>query len=163
MARRLIALCVLAVGCASSTSTDASGGVDAGVEFSCNDDALVTGDPGGNDTLATATQTGVGTGAVVYSGARMAICPASDVDLFALDPRPIDSIEARVFFDPDVGAIALRIIDAGGNQLAAGSDTDQRGAIRLRYSHDSPETLFVEVSSGDGAENNYDVQVYVTD
>ena len=131
------------------------------VLLSCHDDSLVTGDPEGNDALAAATPTDIGTGAVVFNSANLSICPDSDVDLFALQPKSIDTIEARVVYDPSFGHLRLRLVDAGGTELAI-DDSDGR-VLRLRYQHDMAETFFVEVSATEGAENNYSLQIFIAE
>jgi hypothetical protein len=150
-------LSILSV-CADAGRADIGADV---VALSCHDDSLVTGDPGGNDSVAVATPTDIGAGAVVFNGANLSICPDGDVDLFALQPKTTDTIEARVHYDPSFGRLALRLVDGGGTALAA-DDSDGR-VLRIRYRHDMVETLYVEVSAPDGAENNYDMQMFIAD
>ena len=92
---------------------------------------------------------------------NLSICPNGDVDLFALQPKTTDTIEARVHYDPSFGRLGLRLVDGGGTVLA-GDDSDGR-VLRIRYRHDMVETLYVEVSAPDGAENNYDVQMFIAE
>jgi len=135
------------------------GRIDAG-GFACNNDSLVTGDPGGNEDRISATITGIGPNASTALYNDMSICPSSDIDVFSLmvivGGR---SIDARVLHDTSQGMLEVSILDAGGTVLANGSA--DVGGVRATATAPVAAQYFVQVSSIGSIENNYDLQIQV--
>ena len=137
--------------------------IDAAVrELSCNDDSRVTGDPGGNESTAEAAP------AVIdvtrsWVERKLAICPASDVDVFAIDlGEQAVTIKGKIQFDPLYGLLALNILSPGGDSVASGLLTGNQ--VLATHTTQSAGTYFVRVkAAAAGNKNNYLIEVVLDD
>ena len=130
---------------------DGDGDTDAG--FPCNDDSSI--EP--NDTTATATETSIPDIGTTFALTSLAICPSSDRDVFRLR---IDAngkmIDVNVLFEDETAPLDLVVFSDDAGSMDVGT-SDGPGQISVRVATPGPGFYFVEISSGFGLPNNYDI------
>ncbi len=143
-------------------STGGGGHGDGGGTFMCADDSQLEGTTR-NDTTATAFVTGLApTGGrmnITFDGA--AICPATDVDDYAITLDTTQNIEVIIEYDSDGAALQGSILTSGGtvivNATAQGTDT-----IRAYLPNGAAQTYYASVFGPGTGENNYKITINVT-
>ncbi|MBI4510061.1 MAG: hypothetical protein HY698_10535 [Deltaproteobacteria bacterium] len=134
--------------------------------FRCNDESRRTGDPGANDTPLSATNTAIGSGTSTAAYSKLAICPESDVDHFALNVTQAGmTIEARVqpeASQPGDGRGNLQVSILNPSMIEVATSKDQGGLLLATHVATSTGKYFVKVRSASGGQNNYDIQLLVS-
>jgi hypothetical protein len=147
-----LALAALALACAPSLHGD-----DPLLE--CADDSLVSGDPGGNDSFADATELPLPALSPIYLSGGLALCPAGDVDVYRFtSPAGWAGIEVRVEYDPTFSPVELGLFDASANPL--GELALRPEGARIRHAPAGAAPMYATVSAA--GENNYRLVVFVT-
>lgn len=134
-------------------------------EFSCNNDSEV--EP--NDTTTTAVNTALDGQAAAPENYRLVgllICPTTDQDNFWLRTKPgaNSTINASIEVGNGTGGLVLEILSAGGAPLTTGTPSVADPSVieaTISQANASGE-FYVRVSSDGSGENNYNVNITVT-
>ncbi len=133
------------------------GGADSG-PFACADDSAR--EPNNNISEATPTVVGMGSNSQIFNG--MALCPASDVDVFRMTVSIMDTgIEVVVDFAQLSSDVEVDILNSGGDSIASGSSAGA-GRMRAFTTAGVTGTYYAQVKSGNNTENNYAARLMVT-
>lgn len=130
-----------------------------GAAFSCNDDPNEDGS--GNNSIDSPTDTGVGGSTTTFSSDPLAVCPAGDVDVFALEADSGQTITARLLFADSQGALQLELLNDDGSELASGTTISD--GLEAAGVADATGRHLVRVRAGSGVQNNYTLSLELTD
>jgi hypothetical protein len=146
-----------------STSQDPSTLPDGGIsgQFSCENDNEI--EP--NNTTQVATQTTIPDQAMTYRLVGLAICPASDQDIFEfrIDGGALATITATAEVGNGDGVIAVEILNELGASVRMGMADPQNPKSIVAQLNNAPvgEIYFVRISGDGVGENNYNIQIEV--
>jgi hypothetical protein len=114
---------------------------DGGGGSACADDPA-------NGAPAQATPTAIGAGATTFFAAT-SICATSDVDVYRVE-LDADHLQltAKLQMDATVGVLSLRVVNAGGGELAVGTRSGNQ--VTASYTAPSPGVVMIEVASESG-------------
>ena len=134
-------------------SPDGGGGGD----FDCLDDSDL--EPNNDDSSAVATP--IPNMSSVYALVGLAICPATDLDMFAFGVDTTGkNFRVDIATDASGGELRLDILNDTGTSIRTGTAVDgDEQLIRAEIPNMPPGTYFVQVSSAAGAENNYSIDM----
>ena len=141
------------------SSSGGSSGTDAGLSANCNDDS----DLEPNNETSSATITPIPNQALIYDRSGLAICPRSDVDVFAFSTDISDrNLRTEIAFDSTLGTLRLEVLNNTGTTIRMGTVVaDQPGVIRAEVPNLPIGDFFVQVSSAQ-SENNYAISLVLT-
>jgi len=129
--------------------------------FSCNDDKEI--EP--NDSTATATPTAIPDQAMSYSLVGLAICPATDQDVFSfrVGSGNLATITAAIDLGVGDGDLKLEIIGPSGTVIATGmADLNDPNRVSTQLTNAPQGQYYARIASADGfAQNNYNLSITV--
>ncbi|HVK75375.1 MAG TPA: hypothetical protein VM734_18725 [Kofleriaceae bacterium] len=140
--------------------------VDPGIDgstaaFVCADDSHVEGQSR-NDTKERAYVIGLAAGRPWTHGlSRLAICPADDKDHFKFtlnSPQVENNFEAAITSVAGRTPPVLKILNSQGVEISSGVPMGQGARVEIT-NRLGPGDYYVQVSSLDGTENNYDLSI----
>jgi hypothetical protein len=129
-------------------------GADSG-PTGCNNDSAF--EP--NNDIGNATQTAIGAGSTSAVFDKMAICPATDVDVFRVSvPNANTTLDVRVSFDPSVGVLGVNVLNQSGSLVPNGMGTMTGNQVQAKPILATSGVYYVQVVATSG-QNNYSVQM----
>ncbi|HUJ57183.1 MAG TPA: hypothetical protein VLX92_01760 [Kofleriaceae bacterium] len=136
---------------------------DGGLNGMCANDSALEGS-GRNDTTATAFQTPVAMQqkSITYSG--LAICPAGDVDNYAINLTEVQSIDVTVVYETWGGPLTGGILNSTGTSvLSLSPETGMQDTVHGNVQNMPAGTYYVQVVAQSSAmpENNYKLTITV--
>ncbi len=137
------------------------GGAPPG-EFVCNHD----GELETNDTIQTATQTGIPESSM-QRFVGLAICPAGDIDVFAIrvNPGSFATVTATLETGNGTGPLSVFLLNdqTGGQQVGEGMvDPTDATKVNLEVTSVPAGNYFIRVNGNGVGENNYNIDIAVT-
>ncbi|HEY1558344.1 MAG TPA: hypothetical protein VGF94_26140 [Kofleriaceae bacterium] len=133
-------------------------GVDGG-NFQCANDSAVEG-PNGNNTIATAYQVESTTN---FDFTGLAICPAGDVDFYAVNLGTTESLDVTVIYAAEGGELQASIQTPQGTVVQM--LTPQSGEVRTLHAFAqnlNAGAWYIDVAgptSGANLQNNYELKI----
>ncbi len=140
---------------------DGGGDVDAGGgNVTCNDDSEI--EPN-NDTTSP-TNTTIPLQELTYSLVGLAICPATDVDVFRFSTDVRDrNLKAEISFDESVTTLQLEVLNNTGTTIRMGTPVSgSPGVVRAEVRSLPLGDYFVSVRSSNATENNYSIELDIS-
>ncbi len=133
---------------------------DAGM-FVCNDDSPLE----VNNTIAEPTVTPIPDLRDDYELVGLAICPATDVDVFRLRVAQTGrTIQADINFNAGQGSLLLDILNAQGVSIRAGMAVNGNpNNVRAEVPNVPADTYYVQVQGTPGVQNNYSIYINTRD
>jgi hypothetical protein len=145
--------------CELTGATDAhpGGGGDAS-HVTCGTDTQL--EP--NDDIPNAVATPVRAISMDYPLARLAICPTTDVDMYAFTTSMLGQLaRVTVTYDPSQGALELTLLNKQGLPVISGTPSGNQ--IVISYNKLSVDQWYVRVNAAVvGVQNNYDLDINVS-
>jgi len=143
--------------CERGDDTAPDGGDDPpdAAAFLCNDDGEI--EP--NETPDTAANTPIPASAMFTSFGQLAICPATDKDVFRFGVNASNvNVRASVTAELGDGDLALQILNGSGAVIANGTALTST-EVQVVVNNLAIGNYFVQVTGKDGSENNYEVEI----
>ena len=143
--------------CQKDGAGDAHLGAD-GSHVQCGTDTSL--EP--NDTIQQALQTPVRMQQSDYMLAKLAICPSTDIDMYAFYTTAIgQQVRVTLTYDPTQGQLNMKLLNSQGTDAGfVGQPSGNQ--IIVATNRLSVDRWFVQVSAGTNVENNYDLDINVT-
>jgi hypothetical protein len=131
--------------------------------FVCADDSQVE-TTGKNDTIQTAYPTPISpSNSESFKLVGLAICPAGDLDTFSITVSETQNITATASVN-DGAPVQVTIMNSSGEPLAEGMQVAGNPLIlEAMVPNASAGIFYIQTSSGSTSENNYSLDIEVTD
>jgi hypothetical protein len=115
-----------------------------------------------NDDIGHALQTPVRMQQADYMLAKLAICPSTDIDMYAIYTTAIgQQVRITLTYDPSQGQLNMKLLTSQGADAGfVGQPSGNQ--IIIATNRLSVDRFFVQVSAATNVENNYDIDFNVS-